>query len=372
MARYIWQTPNWPQFTWNSDKLLGPLGKARQSQGGLLGQAENMGLELQAEVLAEEALTTAAIEGEQLNRDSIRSSVARRLGLPTAGLPPTIRQIDGLIEMLVDATSRHVEPLSAERMKAWQAALFPTGYSGMHKIQVGQWRQGPDPMQVVSGPIGKEKLHYQAPPASGLEVEMDRFIEWWHRSAPPDMDGLVRAGVAHFWFVSIHPFDDGNGRIARAITDMALAQDEGLGHRLYSMSAQIVAERGTYYQVLERTQKGSQDITDWLVWFLACLDRSICRSEGQVLIATHKARFWQRHSETDLNRRQRKVVNRLLDAGPRGFTGGRTNRKYVGMTRVSRETAKRDMADLLAKGIVSKRPAGGRSVSYDLIWPERL
>lgn len=325
-------------------------------------------MELQAEVLVEEAFTTAAIEGEKLDRDSIRSSVARRLGLPTAGLPPTVRHVDGLVEMLIDATSRHDDPLSRDRLKGWHAALFPTGYSGMHKILIGEWREGSDPMRVVSGPIGKERVHYEAPPAHRLEGEMAQFLEWWHSPSPEIMDGLIRAGLAHFWFVSIHPFEDGNGRIARAITDMALAQDECTGRRLYSMSAQINAERDDYYRVLERNQRGDGDVTDWQVWFLGCLERSIHRSEAEVQTALQKARFWQSHAETDLNERQRKVVNRLLDAGPGKFEGGLTNRKYVGMTKVSRETAKRDIADLVGKGILVRNPGGGRSVSYDLVW----
>jgi Fic family protein len=368
MARYIWQASAWPGFTWKSDALLEPLGKARRGQGKILGEADYIGLDLQAAVLTEEAFKTAAIEGEKLDRDSIRSSVARRLGLPTAGLPPTNLNIDGLVEMLIDATSGHHNPLSQERLFGWHAALFPTGYSGMYKIPVGQWRAGPDPMHVVSGPIGKERIHYEAPPACRLKEEMSQFLKWWHSPSPVNMDGLIRAGLAHFWFVSIHPFEDGNGRIARAITDMALAQDECTDRRLYSMSAQISVERNDYYGILERTQKGDGDITDWLVWFLGCLERSIHRSEGEFRIALQKARFWQSHSETSLNVRQRKVVNRLLDAGPGNFTGGLTNRKYVGMTRVSRETAKRDIADLVDKGILMRNPGGGRSVSYDLVY----
>ena len=369
MVLYVWQKPGWPRFTWNSDLLLEPLGRVRQSQGKLLGQALYIGLKSQAEVLTEEAFTTAAIEGEKLDRDSIRSSVARRLGLPTAGLPRTDRNVDGLVEMLVDATSQRDRPLSAKRLKGWHAALFPTGYSGMHKIAVGRWRKEPGPMRVVSGPIGKERIHYEAPPAHRVEMEMARFLQWWQSSSPDTMDGLVRAGLAHFWFVSIHPFEDGNGRIARAITDMALAQDERADRRLYSMSANIVKERDNYYKILERSQKGNGDITDWLVWFLGCLERSIQRSEDEVQVALEKARFWQNHAETVLNERQRKVANRLLDAGPGNFQGGLTNRKYVAMTKVSRETAKRDIADLLDKGILKKNPGSGRSVNYDLAWP---
>ncbi len=369
MARYVWKSSGWPELSWKSDELLEPLARARLAQGKLLGEMRHVGLELQAEVLEEEAYTTAAIEGEKLDRDSIRSSIARRLGLPSAGLPSSTRPVDGLVEMLVEATSRFDEPLSADRLKGWHAALFPTGYSGIRRIRVGGWREGAGPMQVVSGPIGRERVHYEAPPADLLEREMTGFLEWWHSTTPRNMDGLVRAGLAHFRFVSIHPFEDGNGRIARAITDMALAQDEGSGRRLHSMSARINAERRDYYTVLERTQRGDGDVTRWLVWFLGCLERAVQRSEGEVQTALMKARFWQARAGADLNERQRKVINRLLDAGPGGFEGGLTNRKYVGMTRVSRETAKRDISDLVGKAILVRNPGGGRSASYDLVWP---
>ena len=369
MVQYVWQLPTWPNFKWSSDTLLRPLGQTRQSQGRLLGEAEYIGLEMQAEVLTEEAYTTAAIEGEKLDRNAVKSSVARRLGLPTAGLPPAERHVDGLVEMLVDATVNYEKPLTSKRLHGWHSALFPTGYSGIAKIIVGEWRKGAEPMRVLSGPIGKEKVHYEAPPANRLSVEMDRFLSWWN-SPSDDLDGLVRAALAHFWFVSIHPFEDGNGRIARAITDMALAQDERTGCRLYSMSAQISAERHDYYNILEHSQKGDGDISDWLIWFLRCLDRAIKRSEKEVQLGAIKTRFWHQCSEVALNKRQQKVLKRLLYVGPGGFEGGLTNRKYKNITKVSRETAKRDIADLLEKRILVRNPGGGRSVSYDLIWPE--
>lgn len=368
MVQYIWQTPEWPEFRWDSAALLRPLGKARQTQGELLAKAAYFGIPLQAEVLTAEALTTAAIEGEKLNLESIRSSVARRLGLPTAGLPTSERHVDGLVEMLVDATRNHAEPLTMSRLKGWQAALFPTGYSGTSKIVVGEWRPGEASMQVISGPIGRETIHYEAPAAEQVEGEVKRFLEWF-RSSQSQLDGLVRAGVAHFWFVTIHPFQDGNGRIARAIADMALAQDENNGHRLYSMSAQIKAERDAYYEILERTQKGGGDITSWIVWFLECLERAIRRSESEAQKSLDKAHLWQHFAHLGLNERQRKVVNRLFEAGPGGFQGGLTNRKYRGISKTTRETAKRDMADLAAKGILVRNPGGGRSVSYELVWP---
>ena len=368
MVQYIWQTPEWPKFRWDSAALLRPLGKARRTQGELLAKAAYCDITLQAEVLTTEALTTAAIEGERLNLDSIRSSVARRLGLPTAGLPGPERHVDGLVEMLVDATRNHTTPLTTSRLKGWHAALFPTGYSGMSRIVVGEWRSGDASMQVISGPIGRETIHYEAPPVERVDGEVRRFLEWF-RSSQGQLDGLVRAGVAHFRFVTIHPFQDGNGRIARAIADLALAQDENSGRRLYSMSAQIKAERDAYYEILEKTQKGGVDITSWITWFLECLERATRRSEHEMQKSLDKARLWQHIAHLGLNERQRRVVNRLFEAGPGGFQGGLTNQKYRGITKTTRETAKRDMADLAAKGILARNPGGGRSVSYDLVWP---
>lgn len=371
MGRYIWQSETWPDFSWDSTALLKPLGQARQAQGRLLAEVRfGLGLELQAEFLTQEGVATAAIEGEHLNRQAVRSSVARRLGLPTAGLPPAERHVDGLVQMLIDATMGYKKPLTANRLFGWHAALFPTGYSDLVEITVGRWRDRNEPMQVVSGPLGRKRVHYQAPPSQQVPIEMDRFLAWW--SAPPaELDGMVRAGLAHLWFVSIHPFEDGNGRIARALTDMALAQDEGSGRRLYSMSHQIQVESSTYYEVLERTQKGVGDVTEWLAWFLKCLARAIQHSEKQISLALSHSEFWQKHAEAGLNQRQVKVIKKLLEAGPDGFEGGMTNRKYVGMAKVSRETAKRDLADLVAKGILRKNPSGGRSVSYYLVWPEK-
>jgi len=367
MVNYIWQLPSWPDFRWDEAALLRPLGITRQTQGMLLAKSEHFGLTVRADVLTQEAFTTAAIEGELLDRESVRSSVARRLGLPTAGLPPADRHVDGLVEMLIDATRNHQEPLTASRLKGWQAALFPTGYSGMSKIVVGDWRRDPEPMQVVSGPIGKETVHYEAPPAKKVHFEVDKFLAWF-QSSPDDMDGLVRAAVAHLWFVTIHPFADGNGRIARAVTDMALAQDENMDFRLYSMSAQIRTDQNGYYDILERTQKGDGEIGEWIIWFLDCLSRAIRRSEAEIEKVMAKARFWSNISGIALNERQRKALNRLLDAGIGGFEGGLTNRKYRGMTKTTRETSKRDISDLVAKGILNKRPGGGRSTSYDLNW----
>lgn len=368
--KYVWQQSAWPNFTWDGDALLLPLGRTRKAQGRLLAEAENFGLELQAEMLTEDAVTTAAIEGQRLDPDSVRSSVARRLGLPTAGLPPIEREPDGLVQVLIDATAKHGEALDGERLRAWHAALFPTGYSGLQPITIGAWRSASgDPMQVVSGPAGKEKVHFEAPPAELVDQEMARLFIWWRNSASR-LDGLVRSAVAHLWFVTIHPFEDGNGRIARAIADMALAQDERTGRRLYSLSAQVGRERDAYYYSLERAQRGRGDVTEWVLWFLECLERAILRSEEQVHVAVLKGRFWQRCGEVSLNDRQRKVLNRLLDAGPGGFEGGLTTRKYRGLTKTSQATAKRDIADLVDTGILQRNPGGGRSASYDLVWPE--
>ncbi|MFC1890456.1 Fic family protein [Thermodesulfobacteriota bacterium] len=372
MLQYIWQHPDWPNFCWNNDQLMALLGDCRLRQGKLLSRAGALGaehrLEAQAEILSIETIQTAAIEGELLDRDSVKSSVARRLGLPSAGLPPSDRSADGLVEVLLDATTGCERPLTGVRIKGWQAALFPTGYSGLHLIRVGQWR-GTEPMRVLSGPTGRETIHFEAPPGDQVTDEMGRFIDWWAGEAGK-IEGLIRAGIAHFRFVTIHPFEDGNGRIARALTDMALAQDEGVPVRFYSLSAQVMAEREEYYSVLERSQRGDCDITNWLAWFLGCFHRAVERSENLIDLVLMKARFWQKHVQTNLTDRQRKVTNRLLDAGPGGFTGGLSTRKYVSMARTSRATAYREIIDLVQKGVLRRNPGGGRSASYDLAWPD--
>jgi Fic family protein len=372
MTEFIWQRPDWTtSFRWNSDQLLPVLGAARRRQGEILGRAAalgfDLGLEARASALVDEAVTTAAIEGDRLERESVRSSVARWLGLPAAGLPATARHVDGLVEMLIDATRSCGESLTAERLCGWNAALFPTGYSGTRRVTTGGWRSGSEPMRVVSGREGHEKVHFEAPPASALPQEMEKFLAWFERGSHPT-DGVLRAGLAHFWFVTIHPFDDGNGRIARAIADMALARDEGSMVRPYSMSAQIQAEQDAYYDTLERAQRGDGDLTEWMTWFAGCLERAIERSQDRVDRAVEKARFWQDHSSTSLSERQRKVVNRMLDAGRGGFQGGMTTRKYLALARCSRATAQREIADLVDKRIFVKRPGGGRSTSYELAW----
>lgn len=366
--KYVWQHERWPDLYWQDNRLIDALGKVRLAQGKLLSQVQSLGNDLSREaramILTEEAVKTAEIEGETLNRDSVRSSVARRLGLPTAGLPSPDRHTDGLVEVLLDATANHDKPLTKERLKGWQAALFPTGWSGLRRILVGQWR-GPGPMQVVSGPLGRERVHFEAPPAERIGSEMEQFLSWWRHDLNR-VEGLLRAGIAHFRFVTIHPFEDGNGRIARALTDMALAQDERTAMRFYSLSSQVMSERDDYYDVLERCQKGEGDITAWLSWFLGCMLRAIEKSEIIIAGILTKAAFWQKYAQTPLSDQQRKVLNRLLDAGPGGFSGGLTTRKYAAVAKVSRATAYREIADLVKKGILAANPGKGRSVSYRL------
>jgi Fic family protein len=372
-GQYIWQASSWPRFRWESEALLRFLGDCRYRQGSLLAQMRDLGFEIQqharAEILIEETIKTAEIEGERLDSNAVRSSVARQLGLPSAGLPAiSSQQADGMVEILLDATVNYEKKLTAERLFGWHAALFPTGYSGLHKIRVACWRddrQGP--MRVVSGPIGREKIHYEAPPEDRLEDEMDKFFLWWEKSRN-EMDGILRAGLAHLWFVLVHPFDDGNGRIARTLTELSLAQDENLATRFYSLSSQIMAERNDYYEILNHTGRQTGDVTGWLKWFLGCMSRSISRSDGLLANVMQKKRFWQRFAQAGLNHRQSKVVNRLLDAGPGGFEGGMTNRKYAGLTHISRATAQRELADLVVKGILRANPGGGRSASYDINW----
>jgi len=366
---YIWEGKKWPKLSWEKGPLLFLTSQARKAQGILLARVKSLGFELegqaQADVLTEEVIKTSAIEGERLNRDSVRSSVARHLGLPAAELTPATRSVDGLVEVLLDATRDYTLPMTARRLKGWQAALFPTGYSGFSKIRVGKWR-GHKPMRVVSGPVGREKIHFEAPPGERVGAEMRQFLSWWASSLKSE-DGLLRAGMAHFYFVTIHPFEDGNGRIARALTDMALAQDEKLGTRYYSLSSQIMEERDEYYHVLEACSKGNE-ITGWLAWFLGCYARAVEGTEKLIANVLAKAEFWQRHGQTEASQRQRKVINRLLDAGRGGFEGGLTTRKYVSMANVSRATAFREIQDLVKKGMFRANPGKGRSTSYDLNW----
>lgn len=350
---------------WDDSKIIEHLSQARKIQGKILAHAEAIGIETQAEILISDVKETSAIEGEKLDPSSIRSSVAKRLGLSTAGLTTEQRNIEGLVEMLMDANVNFNKSLTAKRLKGWQAGLFPTGHSSIHQITVGDWRKSKEPMQVVSGKIGKEKVHYEAPPSKIVPKEMDNFLDWFNKKNK--MDGLIRAAIAHFWFVTIQPFEDGNGRIARAITDLSLAQDEKVSKRCYSLSSQISFEREGYYKILETSQKSDLDITDWIVWFLKTFIRAIENSEEIINRAIMVGNFWKTHSEIDLSQRQKKVLQKLLECEPKGFIGGMTNKKYVSITRVSSASAKRDLVDLEEKRILKRNESGGRSVSYSLV-----
>jgi Fic family protein len=373
--KWIWQQPAWPEFTWDSDALVRPLGRVRQAQGEMSATARlldpQLGLAAQQETLTTEALMTSAIEGEKLDPAGLRSSIARRLGLPTAGLPAPSRDVEGLIEMLIDSTQRYEQPLTLERLHGWQAALFPTGRSGLHEIKVGALR-GAQPMRIVSGPVARERIHYEAPPQERLETEMRSFIEWFN-TPPANLDGLVRAGLTHVWFELIHPYEDGNGRVGRALLDMALAQDERRSTRFYSMSARLMTKRDDYYSALERASAGSLDLTEWLSWFLDQVEAAMASSEWLVNAVLRKAQFWIAHSREEFNERQLKALNRMLDAGPEGFVGGMTNKKYQHLTGASAATGQRDLADLVEKRCLILT-GSGRSVRYELaaLLPRRL
>lgn len=361
---YIHEQDGWPGLRWSDEGLVEPLAAVRHRQGRLIGHMEALGFPLREEAvlrtLTEDVLKSSEIEGEVLDREQVRSSIARRLGMDVVGLIASDRNVEGVVEMMLDATQNFVQPLTADRLFGWHAALFPTGRSGMSRITVGGWRtREGDPMQVVSGPIGREHVHYEAPEAARLDAEMARFLQWFETAT---VDPVLKAGVAHLWFVTVHPFDDGNGRIARAIADLALARAEGTPQRFYSMSAQIRAERKDYYDLLETTQKGDLNITPWLLWFIACLDRAFDGAETILASVLHKARFWEALAGQSLNERQRKVVNRLLD----GFEGKLTNAKWAALAKTSPDTALRDINDLVSRGILAKEPGGGRSTSYSL------
>jgi len=359
---YIWGQPGWPRFEWDAEALIAPLGETRLKQGRLLGRMQALGFDLQLEAelqaLTAEAVKSSDIEGEVLDAASVRSSLARRLGLPDAAAAVD-RRAEGLAEMLLDATRNHTEPLTAERLFAWQAALFPTGYSGLARLRIGAWRDDAGgPTQVVSGALGRERVHYEAPPAARLEAEMAAFLDWFE--TPAAMDGLLKAGLAHLWFVTIHPFEDGNGRIARAIADLALARSEASPQRFYSLSSQIRRERAAYYAELEAAQKGGLDVTRWLAWFLASLGRALDGAEAEMAGVLRKAEFWRARQGLDLNPRQRLVLNRWLD----GFEGRLTAPKWAILAKCSPATAQRDIADLLDKGVLIRNPGGGKNTSY--------
>lgn len=366
MTEYIHRHRDWSKLHWDQDALTAPLADIRHRQGRLLGRMESLGFSLrkeaELETLTLDVLKSSEIEGEKLPADQVRSSIARRLGMETAATTPAERDVEGVVEMMLDATQNFSKPLSEERLLAWHSALFPTGRSSMRKIIVGAWRNDADgPMQVVSGPIGKEKVHYEAPAASLIGREMSGFLTWANDAADKT-DPVLRAALAHLWFVTIHPFDDGNGRIARAIADWALARSEGGSQRFYSMSAQIQQERNDYYDILERTQKGTLDVTPWMEWFLGCLGRAFEGTETTLAAVLRKARFWDSHAQATLNERQRIILNRLLD----GFIGKLTTTKWAKLAKSSHDTALRDIQGLIEQGMLKKDTGGGRSTSYSL------
>lgn len=363
---YIHELPDWPNFQWSSEELSRQLAQVRYKQGHLLGRMERLGFNLKAEAtlqsLTEDVVKSSEIEGEILDRDQVRSSIARRLGLDIGALTPADRNVEGVVEMMLDATQKYDQPLTAERLFDWHAALFPTGRSGMLKIVVGGWRtERSGAMQVVSGPAGYERVHFEAPTAKRVADEMSAFLGWFN--SIQELDPVIKAAVAHLWFVTVHPFEDGNGRIARAIADLALARSEQSAERFYSMSAQTRKERSAYYAVLEKTQRATLDITDWLEWFLGCLDRAVDGAETILGDVLRKADFWERHAAAVLSERQRLVLNRLLD----GFEGKLTSSKWAKITKVSQATAARDIEDLIERGLLQKDAAGGRSTSYSLV-----
>jgi len=368
---YIYEDPEWPKLRWNDARLSPLLAEVRHRQGRLLGRMEGLGFRLRAEAtlttLTSDVIKSSAIEGERLDVDEVRSSIARRLGLDFGAMKAASRDVEGVVEMMLDATQNYAEPLVAERLFAWHASLFPTGRSGMGKITVGAWRPAEiGPMQLVSGPIGKERVHFEAPPADKLADEMAQFLEWF--ASEIRIDPVLKAGVAHFWFVTIHPFEDGNGRIGRAIADMALARAEGGAERFYSMSAQIEAEQKEYYLHLERSQRGDTDITSWLEWFLQCLGRAVAGAEEALASILRKAKIWERINQAPVNDRQRKVINRLLD----GFEGKLSTSKYAKLAKCSADTALRDIKNLLERGVLIQDEGGGRSTSYRLAELEEI
>ncbi len=363
---YIHERKGWPEFEWDQSRLADLLAEVRHFQGRLLGRMEGLGFQLREEAtlltLTQDVVKTSEIEGEKLEVETVRSSIARRMGLDIGALRPIDRDVEGIVDIMLDAARKHDKPLTQERLFGWHGALCPTGRSGLQRITVGAWRRKESgAMQVVSGPIGREKIHFEAPGHERLKAEMSTFLKWFNAS--PDTDLVLKSALAHFWFVTIHPFEDGNGRIARAIADMMLARSEQTSQRFYSMSAQIQQERKTYYDVLEKSQKGTMDITPWLSWYFHCLKRAINASEKLLEAVLVKDRFWKKHAGQSFNDRQRKVINGLLD----DFEGKLTNSKWAKLTKCSADTALRDITDLLERDILAKEQAGGRSTSYLLI-----
>ena len=362
MAKYIYEYDKWSEFTWDDKRIVVILGKVRHLQGKILGQMSALGFSIKEETILStltlDVLKSSEIEGEFLNQEQVRSSIAKRLGLDYAGMVHVDRNVEGVVEMMLDVTQRYDKTLDHERIFGWHAALFPTGWSGMHRIDTGCYRDGE--IQVVSGPMGKEKIHFQAPSAEVVKKEMDVFLNWLDKKT--NIDGVLKAAIAHFWFIIIHPFDDGNGRIARAISDMLLARSEESSQRFYSLSSQILIEKKTYYEILQKVQHSSGDITDWLEWFLNCLFRALENTEETLKGVLLKADFWDKNKETILNSRQRLMLNKLFD----GFDGKLKSSKWAKITKCSADTALRDIKDLIEKEILKQEELGGRSTNYEL------
>jgi len=375
-STWVWQSRSWPNFHYDEQALAAPIARARLAQGRLLGKAEAVGAQGFAGALHElwtgEAVATAEIEGEKLNVDAVRSSVARRLGIASSFTAAVPRQVEGLLDVMEDAAARWDSALTEERLCTWQAALFPTGYSGLRRIEVGRFRSHSEPMQIVSGPIGHETVHYEAPPSAAVRAEMRSFIDWFNSTrqitAGGRADGLVRAGLAHLWFETIHPFEDGNGRIGRAALDMALAQDARLGHRLHGLSQEFRDRQSEYYDRLNSAQRGTGDATSWLLWLVEAFEASCARGAALIDESVTRARFWNEHREVALTKRQRKALNRMLEAGPGRFEGGMTARKYAALTKTSGPTATRELVDLVQKALLVAR-GEGRSRRYELTLP---
>jgi Fic family protein len=362
---FIWEDPDWPAWRYDLSVIAAPLAAVSRAQGLLLGRLADVGLSLRNQAslaaLTEDVLKTSEIEGERLNADSVRSSIARRLGVDIGALAPVDRHVEGVVEMVLDATARCDAPLTQERLFAWHAALFPTGFSGLSRIRIGAWRNDENgAMQVVSGPVGRQRVHFEAPPADRLNAETTRFLDWLNHDF--DVASVIKAGLAHLWFVTLHPFDDGNGRIARAIGDLLLARADGSPQRFYSLSAQIQSERSAYYDILEQTQRGSLDVTAWLTWFLHTLHRAVDNAQHTVDAVLVKTRFWQRWATASFNDRQIKLLNRLLD----GFDGKLTSSKWAAIAKCSADTALRDIGELVTSGVLRRSVSGGRSTAYEL------
>ena len=363
MAKYIYQNKNWTNFTWQDKAINTVFGEVRHLQGKIAGQMISLGFSAKEEAhlstLTLDVVKSSEIEGEQLNYDQVRSSIARRLGLDVAGLVPTDRNVEGVVEMMLDATQNYLNPITEDRLFGWHSALFPTGFSGMYKIEVGKYRTGE--MQIVSGAMGKEKIHFEAVEPKMVKQEMDIFLSWINADSKIDL--VLKSAIAHFWFIIIHPFDDGNGRIARAISDLLLARADGSSERFYSMSSQILVERKRYYEILQKVQHSNGDITEWLDWFLHCLKNALLQTEISLKKVVYKAEFWKLHEHTSLNERQRLVLNKLLD----GFDGKLKSSKWAKIAKCSTDTALRDIKDLLEKGILKQEEQGGRSTNYELL-----